>query len=137
MRRVLVAIVVAAALAACGDPERQISAEGAAALGAQLADARAAAAAGDYARAADVLDEIDAAVDDLVSQNDISAERAAELSSAVAAARGALAPFQTTTTVTTEPPPPPDDEQEDKDHKDDEDGEERRSGHDKDKKGDR
>ena len=96
-----------------------------------------AAAAGDYARAADVLDEIDAAVDDLVSQNDISAERAAELSSAVAAARGALAPFQTTTTVTTEPPPPPDDEQEDKDHKDDEDGEERRSGHDKDKKGDR
>jgi hypothetical protein len=133
MRRVLlVAVAVAAALAACGDPERQISEDGAAALGARVADARAAAAAGDYARAADALDEIDAAVDDLVSQNDISAERAAEVSSAVAAVRGALAPFQTTTTVTTEPPPPPDDEEDDED-----DGEGRHPGRDKDKKGDR
>ncbi len=98
-----------------------------------------AAAAGDYARAADALDEIDAAVDDLERQNDLSAERAAEVSSAVAAARGALAPFQTTTTVTTEPPPPPPaDEQNDEDDEDDEDdGEGRHPGRDKDKKGDR
>lgn len=136
MRRVLlVAVVVAAALASCGDPERQISEDGAAALGARLADARAAAAAGDYARTADVLDEIDAAVDDLERQNDISAERAGEVSAAVAAVRGALAPFQTTTTVTTEPPPPPpDDAQDDEDNEDDEG---RHPDRGKDKKGDR
>ena len=73
-----------------------------------------------------MLEEIDAAVDDLVRQEDMSAERAGQIGAAVAEVRGALAPFQTTTTVTTAPPPPPDDEPDDDGDDDEDDSDEGR-----------
>ena len=108
MNRVTIGTVaVLVLLSACGSDEPSITADGATTLGAQVADTRAVASAGDYVQAAGLLDEIDATVGDLLDRGDLSEQRAGDVTAAVDEVRGALAAFMaTTTTVATTTVPP-------------------------------
>ena len=98
----------AAFIGACGSDQPALTPTAATALQSQVADARAAVAAGQYARARALLDAIDARVAQLGAQGDVSDGRSTQLHHAVAEVRAALTAYvatTSTTTTTTRPTP--------------------------------
>ena len=109
--RVTVSVALASMLfmAACGSDEPALTPAAATALQSQVTDARTAVADGEYTRAGELLDAIDARVAQLGEQGDVGGARARQVHHAVAEVRAALATYvatTTTTTTTTKPTPP-------------------------------
>jgi hypothetical protein len=109
---VAVVITAAFALAACGESGSGIDRDASEILQAQVKSARAAVAAGDPARAGQLLQAVDDTVASLRADHLISDRKAADVLSALGATQDALHSWvasstTTSTTSTTVPPPPP------------------------------
>jgi HAMP domain-containing protein len=106
--------LLAVTLTACGHDGNALPSDAAALMRAQIANARAAAAEGQYTDAISNVREVERVVADLRARHDIAPARADEIEAAAAALGAALqryvAPTTTTTTTTTVPttaPPAP------------------------------
>ena len=106
----IVAVVIAAAfaLAACGESGSGIDRDASEILQAQVKSARAAVAAGDPARAGQLLQAVDDTVASLRADHLISDRKAADVLAALGATQDALHSWvaSSTTTSTTVPPAP-------------------------------
>ena len=111
----IAAVVIAAsfALAACGESGSGIDRDASEILQAQVKSARAAVAAGDPARAGQLLQAVDDTVASLRNDHLISDRKAADVLAALGATQDALHSWvassttTSTTTTTVAPPPPP------------------------------
>jgi hypothetical protein len=105
----MLAVLVLAPLSACGTEHPALTESAATTLAAQVAEARAAAASGDYDQASELLDQVDGTVAELRATGEISDARADDVLGATGAARDALTAYAattttaSTTTTTTEP----------------------------------
>lgn len=129
LRVVVVAFVLAVA-AACGD-DPDVSEDASAVLQERVAEIRTLAEARQADAVIAKIDELNALVEQLRTDGEISDEAADEILASIAAVRQNVTTITTTTTTTTTAPPPPPDDDEDEDKDDEEKGNEGRGNGDK------